>query len=336
MTAPDEMIIDPDRLHTLGRMWPGTTGSLSPLVGPDPDEDAVSEQVADSVREAVDDRVREAMDALVNPIASVELTDSGQDDPQTWILYATASGVEVGAVVDAADRVSVLSASSVQAQMLANSATAGDDQVEFSVVLSRAEAWVLGALLDLQRRSALVAAAAQETVDITLAPTVIDLQALIDVLDTLARPENRESGIAVLADKPAWTVLWLLCGLNVPEPLSRSTIDGSLGKLAALGLVVTDNDDTVTLAPHVASFANRFLLTQHLAFLSTRHDRDDTVDDDELVCCRSDAAALCLVIDPEAPETIHLLGGQPGLWPALVNEAASHLRPLRTLRSAAP
>ncbi len=336
MSEPDDVIIDPDRLDALGRMWPGDCGILSPLVSKDADEDIVPGQLTDTVRQAVDDRVRHAMDALVHPVASVELTDTGQDDLHTWILYSSESGVEIGAIVDAADRMSVWPASSVRARMLASSAKTGDEQVEFSVALSQVEAWVMGALLDLQRQSALVAAVAQQTLDIDIPATVIDLQSLTNALDTLARPENQESAVVVLANEPAWAVLWLLCGVSVPEPLSRSAVDRALGKLAGLGLVVNDDDDTASLTPNIASFANRFLFPERLAFLTTRYDRDDTIDEDELVCYRTEAAALCLIIDPDAPETVHILGGQPGLWPALVSDAASQLRPLRELRSPAP
>jgi hypothetical protein len=312
MNGKAHVLVDTDLADEWCRSWPGDRGSLSPLPG---EPEGLSTP-------AVSEEVRRAMAVLVHPTMATEVTAADGTAPTTWMVFASAEGEEAGVVVDAEDRLAVCRASWVRDEVarVHPVAARGTDPPRSGAALPAAAAWALAVLLDHQRQEFMLAARTAGTMELDVPSVPVEFEWITATLAALG--QHFREAVSRLADPPLWSMTWLLVTLlsDASLPTTDTDVGDAVRRLDERGLVHAEGHGVV-LAERWADIAGRLLVPERTVLLTTRRERDGTVDEDDLSGVVTSAASMAWVFDPDAPTTVRLHAGPAGLCDGVVRQA---------------
>jgi hypothetical protein len=328
MNTPGIISLERTEWDQIGSLWPGQRSLLSPMgmSGTGKLTRAKRQQFINSgwldPSGRVAGNLHQALETLASTRSLAELTFGRQGSPLTCAVYFTAEELPGGAsawgmIADEDDRLTLCNAETVCSQVseylhsIAEKSPAfadGSQADYFNAVLQPAEAWILGVMLDMQRQSAILAAAQNPSHPMEARRSVCQVTSIHNIMSKIGNPQNSERLSAVLADEPGWSVLFFLSEMMQPAALSQEQVEAALRNLV-VGKLIARQDTGYTLEKGPTRFANQFLTPEEMAFLRTCQEHGEQLEEDQLTCLRSGKAFLYALVGQQAPDRIKLSAG---------------------------
>lgn len=328
MNTPGIVTLEKTKWDELSRLWPGQRSLLSPLEASSAGalSPAQSQQFMDAgwiePSGQIAGYLHQALETLASTRSLAELMFARQGSPVTCAVYFTGEEQRSGAgawgmITDEEDRITLCNAETARDlateyihSIAEKSAASADGSQEnyFSAVLQPAEAWILGVMLDMQRQSAIQAAAQNPSHPMEAARCVCQAASILKIMSNIGSPQNSERALAVLADEPGWAVLFFLSEMMQPVALSQEQVEAALRNLV-VGKLVMRQGAGYTLENGPTRFANQFLTPEETAFLKTCQEHDEQLEEDQLTCLRAGKTFLYALVSQQAPDRINLSAG---------------------------